>query len=298
MKQFSLSETARILDTTEAQVRAFARMAEVGEPRDPGHGLEFTFQNLLVLKTTKSLLDSGVPARRMRRIWSSLRRQLADDLPLSSITIFADGDRAVAWDGQAQWQPDSGQFLLNFDAAEIAERAGESIASLSGSGGDDREAAAARAPTSAPTATVAPALTAEHWFHLASELEATSPREARQAYIHALEIDPEFADAHVNLGRQYHEAGELGKAEAHYRDALRLDPGDATAHFNLGVLLEDRQRPDEAVHAYEQAIARDPELADAYYNLGLLLEKQRRRPEALKHLMAARALYDRAEGDG
>jgi tetratricopeptide (TPR) repeat protein len=139
--------------------------------------------------------------------------------------------------------------------------------------------------------------TAEQWYALACELEGTSPLEAQHAYHKALAIDPDMAEAHVDLGRHYHSAGELGKAEAHYRDAVRLAPGDAIAHFNLGVLLEDRGRPDEAVHAYEQAISRDAEQADAHHNLGLLLEARGRRPEAMRHLMEARRLYAEASGD-
>jgi len=70
-------------------------------------------------------LESGVPMRRIRAIWASLREQLAADLPLTSITIHTDGEEVVASDGSARWRPDSGQFLLNFEASEIAERAGD-----------------------------------------------------------------------------------------------------------------------------------------------------------------------------
>jgi tetratricopeptide (TPR) repeat protein len=137
-------------------------------------------------------------------------------------------------------------------------------------------------------------LTAIQWFHLASEMEDESPVEARRAYLQALELDPGLADAHLNLGRLEHEAGELGKAEAHYRDAVRCAPDDPTCHYNLGVLLEDRKRPDEALHAYRQALERDPDLGDAHYNLGLLLESRGRKAEAIRHLMRARQLYEHA----
>ena len=140
------------------------------------------------------------------------------------------------------------------------------------------------------------ALSAQQWFHLACELESSSPREAVQAYHQALEIDPDFADAHVNLGRHYHEARDLEKAEAHYREAIRCAPVDATSHFNLGVLLEDRERRLDALAAYERALARDPELADAHYNLGLLCETLGRRAQAMRHLMLARRLYADSEG--
>jgi tetratricopeptide (TPR) repeat protein len=138
-------------------------------------------------------------------------------------------------------------------------------------------------------------LTAEDWYELGCELEATSPERAREAYERALDLAPDMAEAHVNLGRQLHLAGERGRAEPHYREAVRLEPDDPTPHFNLGVLLEELGRKDEAVHAYRQAILRDPDFADAHCNLGLLLESLGRRQEAMRHLMAARQLSGNPE---
>src|SRR4029450_6096798 len=123
MKHFSARDAARILETTESQVRFYARAGLVEPHRGPDGRASFDFQDLLLLRTTKGLLDSGVPARHMRRLWASLRRQLAPGMPLTSITIYADGNRAVAWDGRARWRPDSGQFLLEFSASDVARRA-------------------------------------------------------------------------------------------------------------------------------------------------------------------------------
>lgn len=344
---FSLPEAARVLEVDEPGILGLARLGGVTPAPGAGGVPGFTFQQLLLLRTTQGLLAAGIPSRRVKRVWASLRRQLAGDLPLSQIRIYADGERAIAWDGTARWQPDSGQFLLDFGAAEIAERLGrESAAPAPGAAnvpGPPPAAEPAPAPDAAspagverprrgtaprlaeivpfPAARAAaavaaeeeeeeeeeflpdadgtgadPALTAEQWFHLGCELEADSPVEARRAYLQALDLDPALADAHLNLGRLEHEAGELGRAEAHYREAARRAPGDPTCHFNLGVLLEDRGRPDEAILAYRQAIQRDPDAADAHYNLGLLLESRGRRSEAMRHLMIARQLYDQASG--
>jgi len=293
-KHYSTREAARILATTETRVRRWARLGGLEPKQGADERTEFTFQELLLLRTTRGLLDAGIPARRVRRVWSSLRRQLAADLPLTSVRILADGARAVAWDENASWQPDSGQFLLDFDAEELAARA-EALPALAmvDAAGPLRDVAAARATPSAAAYEGSVAPTAEQWFHLACELEETSPLEARQAYLQAIALDPSLADAHLNLGRLEHEAGELGKAEMHYRRAVQCDPEDAIAHYNLAVLLEDRGHVDEAIQAYAQAIARDPEgAADAHYNLGLLMESRGRRDEAMRHLMAARRLYE------
>lgn len=296
MTHFSTRDAARILQVPEPKVRTWARMGGIVPQPGAGGRLEFTFQELLLLRTTRALLEAGIPAQRVRRIWSTLKRQLSDDLPLTSIRILADGNRAIAWDGNAPWQPDSGQFVLDFAAPSILETVEAREAPLLEVVPQPKPASAPEpiqgSPRQAPPpADEASALSAEQWFRLGSELEAASPLEARQAYLQALELDPACADAHLNLGRLDHRAGALGAAEAHYRRAIQCTPEDATAHFNLGVLLEDRNCPQAAAEAYEQAIACDAELADAHYNLGLLLEKLGRRADAMRHLMAAHRLY-------
>ncbi|HEV2105195.1 MAG TPA: tetratricopeptide repeat protein, partial [Candidatus Eisenbacteria bacterium] len=155
---------------------------------------------------------------------------------------------------------------------------------------------AADAPGAAgPGADPAAPYSAADWYETGCALEDGSPLEARAAYERALELDPELAEAHVNLGRLLHLAGERGRAEPQYREAVRLAPDDPTPHFDLGVLLEESGRREEAVHAYRQAILRDPDFADAHCNLGLLLESLGRRQEAVRHLIAARQLVGAAE---
>jgi tetratricopeptide (TPR) repeat protein len=238
--------------------------------------------------------------RRIRRMWASLREQLAQ-VPLTSITVHADGEEIVATDGRSSWRPDSGQVLLNFETREIAERA----ADLPGPGRRRNATRADLAPVGpvanetliadAPAPDAERRLSAEEWYEIACELETSAPERAREAYERALALDPLMADAHVNLGRQLHMGGERGRAEPHYRQAVKLDPDDPTPHFNLGVLLEELGRRDEAVLAYRQAIVRDPDFADAHCNLGLLLESMGSRQEAIRHLMAARQLKDSEE---
>ena len=42
---------------------------------------------------------------------------------MSSLKIYASGKRVVVWEGLSHWQPDSGQFLLNFDTKHILKPA-------------------------------------------------------------------------------------------------------------------------------------------------------------------------------
>jgi tetratricopeptide (TPR) repeat protein len=270
MKLFTTGEVAKILNLPGSRIRSFVRAGFLAPARDERKTFQFSFQDLLFLKTAKGLLDSRVPSKRIIRMLSSLKRQMPDDQHLSGVTIYADGRRVVVWDGKARWQPDSGQFLFNFDVRSMVQK------------------------VKLPRAASKPAkdkLTAEHWFNLGVELEPTSTQEARQAYHMALELEPEMAAAHLNLGKLHHDAGEVQKAEAHYRAAAESDPEDPAPHFNLGVLMEDFKRPQEAMGAYREAIKLDPAFADAHYNLALLFESMGKKAEAVAHFRTARKIY-------
>jgi len=266
---FTTREVAKILELPEWRVRSCVRAGFLSPIRGPKRHIEFTFQDLLLLKTTKGLLNARVPVKRIRRILNSLKHQLPGEQQVWNVTVYADGKRVVVWDGGARWQPDSGQFLFNFAAQEVAQRV--------------------KLPVLTGPATSAP--TTEQWFDLACELEKNSPEEARRAYHQALLLDPSLAEAHLNLGRLYHQARDFDKAEAHYRAAIDQTPDDALAHFNLGVLLEDRGRSGEAIAAYRNALNYDPNFADAHYNLALIFEARGRRSDAIKHFRSARKLY-------
>jgi tetratricopeptide (TPR) repeat protein len=277
MTKFSTREVAKIAVLPEARIRSCVRAGLLAPRRGRQGQLEWSFQDLLLLKTTKGLLNARIPMGRIRRMMASLKRQLPDDQTLSSLTIYADGRRVVAWDGTARWQPDSGQFLFNFDVQTVAAKVN----------------LPERLPDPALATTRVPTRTAEQWFDLGCELDASSPEEARHAYQHALELDPSLADAHVNLGRLYHAADQPAQAEAHYRAAAQQMPDDPIAHFNLAVLLEERGRADEAIQAYQCALRAKPDFADAHYNLGLLFDTLGKRAPAMTHLRAARKLYGR-----
>jgi tetratricopeptide (TPR) repeat protein len=269
---FDTEQAARIVGVAPARLRQCVRAGLVHPTRDARGRLRFDFVDLVLLRTMRGLLARRVPLSQVGRVLESLRRQIGHR-PLTRLSVFVDGKRVVAWDGAARWQPESGQFLFNFDADRVVQRA-RKVAHLP----------EPKAPAKLPR------LTADEWCDLAIELEANSPLEARAAYHHALDLDPGHTMARINVGRLLHADGNLTGAEAHYREAIRHDPGSGLAWYDLGVTLEDLGRADEALPCYEQAVHYEPELADAHYNLALLYERAGRRPDAVRHLAVFRRL--------
>lgn len=274
MVGYTTRDVAKLLGMTPAQVRGLARAGFLTPSRGRRGELRFSFQDLVLLRAAQGLAAAKIPARRIRRALRRLKEQLPQGRPLSGLRIAADGERIVVTDGETAWQPDSGQLVLDFTISELAAKAGPLVRKR------------------AEVTRLGEKLTADEWYALGFDLEVSSPEEARDAYRRALELDPNHADAHVNLGLLLHEAGRVADAAAHYRLALNANPRHATAAFNLGIAFEDLGRNSEAISAYEQAIRADPTLADAYYNLARLYEKLGKRAAALRYLSEYRRLVE------
>jgi tetratricopeptide (TPR) repeat protein len=273
---YATPEVAKILGLSESQVRSYVRSGFLDPERLPGGRLRFSFSDLVFLRTARGLLSAGLTPRRVRRALARLREQLPRGRRLTGLRIVAQGDEVIAGDGEATWQAESGQTLLDFGISEIVEKAAplarKAFRDASREGED---------------------LTGDDWFELGCDLDASAPEEARQAYARAIELSPGHADAHVNLGRLLHESGDAAGAEPRYRRALALDPKNATAAFNLAVALEDLGRGREALEAYRAALALDPGSADAHYNAAHLCIRLSETAAALRHLQQYRKLTRR-----
>ena len=266
--EYSAADLRRILRLDGSQLRACLRAALLPPPKRESL-CSYSFQNLVMLRTAKGLTDAGVSVTRIRKILERLERQLGEEASLSSLKIYASGKRVVVWDGASRWQPDSGQFLLNFETAQILPP--RPLAPRKDTGQGERDAA-------------------QRWFQRALTLQDDSPEEARRAYEEAVRLQPDLTDAQINLGLLHHNLGHLADAERCYRSALKCEPTLALAHFNLGVVLEDRQQRAAAVSAYQQAIRHDPDFLEAHCNLAQLYEKLGRKRDAFRHYAAANRL--------
>jgi tetratricopeptide (TPR) repeat protein len=269
---YTAGQAAKLLDLPLPRIRAYVQAGFLAPRRGARGEYRFTFQDLVLLRTAKGL-STSLPPRKVRHALKNLRGQLPSGRELSALRITAEGDDVVVRDGKEAWNPESGQTLIDFDVAELAAEVAPLV----------REAVQAAREAEER-------LGAEDWYELGCDLELEDAEEARDAYRRALEMAPLHPDAHLNLGRLLHEAGELPAAEQHYRLALTIRPQDATAAYNLGVSLQDLERYPEAIRAYERALQNDPRNADAHYNLAQVYEEIGKPRLAFRHLQAYRDL--------
>lgn len=84
----------------------------------------------------------------------------------------------------------------------------------------------------------------------------------------AIELKPDYPEAHYNLGAAYREIGDLDAALASYRRAAELAPGFADAHVDIGALLRERRELEAAERSLRAALALKPDNAEALLELG------------------------------
>ncbi len=94
---------------------------------------------------------------------------------------------------------------------------------------------------------------------------------AQAAFAEALDLDPRYADAHVNAGNLMRRQDNPDGALAHYREAVAAHPKHAPALCLLGNLLTERGEAESGLPHLEEAAKLRPADADVQASLGAAL---------------------------
>lgn len=264
MHSYGVSDVEKLLRLPRSTIRALIAAGFVTPARGTRNAWQFSFQDLIVLRTAQALAAANIPQRRIVRALRDLRSRLPDEMPLSGLSIGAVADEVVVSEGGNRWAAETGQYLLAFEgdpdigSLRVIESPPRAAASFAAPGGD--------------------------------ALERDDSAAALRGYDAAIAADPTRVDARINKGRLLHELGRYEEAVRTYLDALDSGVRDALLHYNLGVLLDDLDRKPQAKQAYEAALAADPQMADAHYNLALLCEELEQPREAIRHMAQYRRL--------
>jgi choline-sulfatase len=98
------------------------------------------------------------------------------------------------------------------------------------------------------------------------------PREALAAYEVYLKSDPNDGGVHYQLGQVYLDLGDLDAAERSFRRALELNSTLAAAQVDLGVIAYKRGDLDTAERTINAALEIKADVRLAHYNLGQIAE--------------------------
>jgi len=254
----------RILRITPRQLQQWQRAGLVAASD------QYSFFDLIQLKKVRDLRAKRVRPAVIRQSLEAMQKQVAGmENPLLEAGSFSTGTRHVAFrhEGKA-FDPIVGQFVMDFE--EPAQRV-------------------------VPAQHVAPIRiteTAAEFFArgVALEEDPASYKDAIVAYKRVIEMEPQHAAAHINLGTLYYNLQDYKSAEAYYRKAIEADPRYALAYFDLANVLDETGRLQEAIRTYKTALQLASTYADAHYNLALAYEKLKDHRKALNHWKAYVAL--------
>ena len=224
----------------------------------------YSFFELLQLKKLRDLRAKKVRSAVIRESLQAMQRQVSGMVnPLLEAGTFSTGTRVAFRHHGKAVEPIAGQFVMDFLPKS-----------------DVVIAAKLRQFRTADSAA--------EWFAkgIGLEEDPATQLEAIDAYKKAIELEPNHAAAHINLGTLFYNRQDYVQAEAFYRKAVEVDPRYALAYFDLGNVLDETGRLPDAVRAYKTAINLAPTYADAHYNLALAYEKMRQPRKALPHWRA------------
>ena len=285
-ERFSPEQVCRMLAISERQLTAWERQGlvqpsrqgtENGErgtgnreqgrsrrAKQAGSGdRQFTFSDLITLKTLLQLRQNGVPVARLRMAHAALKAKLAEvEKPWSELQIKGSGKKLTVQFQGATMEAITGQLLLDYGRRD--QRDGEATLRPFQRSANPRK----RSPAEKKAI-------AERFFMAGLRYEAGEglTKKAIHAYQRAIEMNPEAVGAFINLGTIYYNLEQLEAAESCYQAALSVDPGYALVHFNLGNVFDEQKEFEKARQHYEEAIRCDPTYPDPRYNLALVCEK-------------------------
>ena len=276
MSNYSTQEVAELVGLPPNQIRHYVRRRLVMPLRGPKGEYRFAFQDMVLLRMAKGLLDAEVSSHSLCRVLRKLQEELGgagEDAPsLASVRIFTEGGGLLMREGRHIWDIETGQGQLDFAARELVDNNVANLVEGEFKEGQEIEE-----------------LTSDEWYNLGLDLEEVDIGKAPEAYRRALLADPKNADARVNLGRLHQLKNDIIRAKRHYEMALESARDHQLAHFNLGTIFDELDETERATAHYRQA----PDVPDAHFNLARICERIGDQVSALRHMRQYRQLLEK-----
>jgi tetratricopeptide (TPR) repeat protein len=260
VNRYTQADLLRILRVTSRQLAAWEKAGLVAAAES------YSFFELLQVKKVRDLCARKVRPAVIRQSLEAMLKHVAGmENPLLEAGAFTTGHRIAFRHKGKVVEPIAGQFMFDFSPGQRVE---------------------ASTPISSRTETTPTDASELFARGIALEEDPSHQTQAIEMYQQVLDLDPDHAAAHINLGTLHYNRQEYALAEKHYRHAIEVDPRYALAYFDLGNVLDETGRVTEAIQIYGTALQLAPTYADAHYNLALAYEKIKEPRNALKHWRA------------
>jgi len=107
-------------------------------------------------------------------------------------------------------------------------------------------------------------------------------QKAVEQFQEALALDPKYSQAALDLARAYDALFDLQNADKYYRLAIEIDPDYTEAHASYGGMLLGRGDNDEAVRQLNTAVQKDKSNATTWYLLAEALNRKEAYDQAVQ----------------
>lgn len=115
-----------------------------------------------------------------------------------------------------------------------------------------------------------PSLSEAHHLIGLIALQVDKPAVAKEWFQTSISLEPENPVYLANLATAQYSLGNLDEAEKHYLEALEKEPNYAEAHNNLGILLKEQGHVERSKSYLEKAIELRPDYAPFFCDLAEL----------------------------
>lgn len=107
-------------------------------------------------------------------------------------------------------------------------------------------------------------------------------REAEDCYLKAMELDPDYHPARLNLSSLYLEKGRMAEAEKELNYLLSKAPEEAKALYNMALLCYRKKELVKAEKYLDRLLLSEPDNSKAYLLKGKIYEGQKELIQAIK----------------
>ncbi len=251
LRHFSREQAAKILEIRLGRLLYWDRIGLVKPSLRKGGRALYDFQDLICLRTVKTIIEKGVAATHLTRSLKSVSKRFPDGRhQLSSLRVFALGNRVIAGRGHRLVDSLSGQYLLDLDWNRVRGEVRQRVDSFAATRG------------------------AAEWYEEGTRFHSdpSTHEHAMHAFRQVIKLDPAHREAFARLGALYYKRRRFVEAERCFVRSLEIQPGDSGALFHLGLVFEERKKFKKALACYEQALQSESEYPEAHYQLAGVAE--------------------------